>query len=397
MSLSERGKKVWAQGFTGTNSKRFTQYPANAPRFLTKAQGHHVWDESGNQYIDFVGALGTIILGHNHPKVKEAVEAQLNTGYISGTFPHPIEIETAQLIQDMFPACEKVRFLKNGDDATRAAVRIARAYTEKDRILSEGYHGSSDLWTSLTPPAVGVVDHFKITKAPNDHGQYVTTNDHAAYITEAVSLDASEQHKKVLQVQTGFIQQNNVLVIFDEIITGCRVPSYSVHKWWDLKPDLVCLGKAIANGFPLSVVGGKKEIMDAKEYFISTTFSGEAVSLAACKATLTELRSKNIEELWFYANRFQDKFNEICKDIGVSIKGYGTRGSMDLTDPKVALFCQEALKAGLLFGKAFFYNFSHMENHIEDFVFYLISDIVSNIKSGKAKYEGALPVKPFVR
>lgn len=396
-SLSERAKKVWAQGFPGTNSKRFTQYPSNAPKFLTRAQGPYVWDESGKKYIDFVGALGAIILGHNHPKVTEGVQMQLSTGYVSGSFPHPIEIETAELIQEMFPACEKIRFLKNGDDATRAAVRIARAFEFEDSflsdwIISDGYHGAGEIWTSMTPPAIGISGEHQIIDF-NENGIKLVDNDQHPFIFEPIQLDASDERKnEILEYR-----KKCKFIIFDEIITGCRVPSYSVHKWWNLKPDIVCLGKAIANGFPLSVVGGKKEIMDAKEYFISTTFSGEAISLAACKATLTELKIQNINELWFYANRFQNKFNEICKDISVSIQGYGTRGSMDLTNPKVALFCQEALKAGMLFGKAFFFNFSHLENHIEDYIFDLIFDIVSSIKSGKVTYQGELPKAPFVR
>lgn len=382
---SKRGKDVWAQGYCGTNSKRPTQYTANAPQFFVRAQGPYAWDVDGKRYIDFVGGLGAIILGHNHPKVAEAVHAQMATGYISGSLPTTLEIETAELVQQMFPACEKIRFLKNGDDATRAAVRIARSYTDHEMIHSTGYHGSSDLWTSLTPPAIGVKDKFFI----NQGGQRACT------IVEPINLKVDDMNK--LSITSLFETDRFGLIVFDEIITGCRVPDYSVHKWWGLQPDIVCLGKAIANGFPLSIVGGKKEIMDAKEYFISTTFSGEAIALAACKATLTELKKKSMKDLWYYANRFQTKFNELCGEIGVTIEGYGTRGKMDLTKPEVALFCQEACKAGLFFGKAFFFNFSHMESGLEDQIFSILNDIVSLIRLGKCKYEGELPKQPFVR
>lgn len=388
MNLHEKSKKIWAQGHPGTNSKRSNQYPSNAPKFLVKASGPYVWDETGKRYIDFVGALGAIILGHNHPKVAEGVHRQMSTGYISGSLPHPIEIDTAELICEMFPACERVRFFKNGDDATRASVRIARAHTCRDLIVSSGYHGASDMWTSLTPPAIGVVDSFKIVQGDND------TPPAAAHILEPLELDPGEKRRAFA---AEVVKRSPQLTIFDEIITGCRVPSYSVHKWWNAKPDMVCLGKAIANGFPLSVVGGRVDVMNCDEYFLSTTFSGEAVSLAACHATLTELRTKNMEDLWFYANRFMDKFNALCKEIGVEIKGYGTRGSMDLTDPKVALFCQEALKSGILFGKAFFFNFSHMESNLDEFLFSIFSDIVDKIRTNKVKLEGPLPSKPFVR
>lgn len=391
----ERAKKVWSQGFPGTNSKRSTQYPKNAPDFLSRASGPYVWDINGKRYIDFVGALGTIILGYNHPKVNDAVVNQLYTGYVSGTFPHPIEIECAEMIQSLFPACEKIRFFKNGDDATRAAVRIARAHTDQSYVMSENYHGSSDLWTSLTPPALGVKETFHIGHFKKD--SWLSKGSEACYIDEPIVFDPSETRKEEITSRLNYCQEKGTVVIFDEIITGCRVPKLSVHKWWNLKPDLVCLGKAIANGFPLSVVGGKKEIMDSKEYFLSTTFSSEAVSLAACKATLTELKLKNMEDLWFYANRFQTRFNELCKSIGVEIKGYGTRGSMDLTKPEVALFCQESLKAGILFGKAFFFNFSHMEASFDEYLFNILSDIVRKIELKQVSLEGELPKQPFVR
>lgn len=389
--LSERAKRVWAQGWPGCNSKRSSQQVSNAPQFLVKAQGPYVWDNTGKKYIDFIGSLGTIILGHNHPKVTEAVQVQLSTGLVIGSMPSVLEIETAELIQEIFPAMERVRFLANGSDATDAAVRIARAHTDKDKVLSYDYHGSTDLWVSLTPPAFGVKDNFKIYQSDG-----IETNT-ACVILEPITLDVSEKQKDYLYHWSKVCEQEKSMLVFDEIITGCRVPSLSVHKWWNLKPDLVALGKAIGNGYPISCIGGKKEVMNSKEYFISKTHSGNTIALAACKATLTELKLKNSEELFFYAQRFQNKFNEICKNIGVSIQGYGTRGSMDLTNPKVALFCQEALKAGMLFGKAFFFNFSHLENHIEDYIFDLIFDIVSSIQSGKVSYEGDLPIKPFVR
>lgn len=124
--LSERGKKVWAQGFCGTNSKRPTQNVSNAPQFLVKAQGPYVWDNNGKKYVDFIGALGAIILGHNHPKVSEAVMAQMNTGYVSGSMPSVVEIELGELIQEML-GLERIRFLCNGADCTEASLRIARA------------------------------------------------------------------------------------------------------------------------------------------------------------------------------------------------------------------------------------------------------------------------------
>lgn len=395
LSLIARQNRVLAQNATGTNSRRHTQYPQGYPTHLIRSQDCYVYDIDEHRYVDFVGGLGVTILGYNHPKVTEAVKKQLSTGYITASLPHPIEIQTAELITEMFPGMEKVRFGKNGVDATDAAVRIARSYTKKEWIISEGYHGSTDLWVSLTPPALGVVDTFKITNNIPNSTQRKQLGV-AAFITEPVSLDCSESRKTQLQAHIQNCKNEKTIVIFDEIVTGCRMQHLSVAKTWGLDPDMMCLGKAIANGFPLSVVGGKKEIMDHGEYFISKTFACEAISLAACHATLTELKKKNMKDLWYYANRFQQKFNEIGKEIGVEIKGYGTRGAMNLDDYNTALFVQLAAKAGLLFGRAFFYTFSHMESRIEEYVFNMIFDIVHQIKNG-AKLDGDIPTSLFKR
>ena len=378
-----------AQGHVGTNSKRPTQYVEGIyPTHIDRASQCYVWDTNGRRYIDFVGGLGSVILGYNHPKVNEAVKKQLSTGLVTGSFPSTIEVETAEMIQDMFPACEKIRFLKNGSDATDAAVRIARSVHKTGLVISEGYHGSTDFWTSLTPPAIGCKDVFY-----NNTYDPLMELKEEIFITEPVALDVSETRKKFLKN----VKKKNNIIIHDEIITGCRFPEYSVHRSWQLEPDIVCLGKAIANGFALSVVGGKKEIMDAKEYFISKTFSGEAVSIAACNATLTELKRKSMNELWKYANIFMNKFNDICKDIDVSLEGYGTRGMLKVKNVNTALLMQECEKGGILFGKAFFYHFGHLESGTEEYVFNIISDAVYRIKLGAVKLEGKMPRDTFTR
>lgn len=394
-SWENRSKAVLAQGCTGTNSKRPSQYVRGVyPTHCHMANGPYIWGTDNRRYIDFVGGLGTIILGYNHPKVEEAVNEIRSQGVVSGSLPHPIEVETAELIRSMFPQIEKVRFLKTGSEACSAAVRIARAHTDKSYIKSDGYHGHHDLFTSMSPPAYGVKDDFRVMKAKSRN----TYGNMAGHITEPITLSATEKDREKLKEKVLFCRDQKSLVIFDEVITGCRVLQHSVGRMWpEMDPDITVLGKAIANGYPLAIVGGKKRVMDSKEYFISSTFSGEAVSLAACKATLEEIRKKNMKDLWFYAQRFIDNFNEMCRPINVEIEGYGTRGMMRVTNHHTALFMQEACKAGMLFGKAFFYNFSHMENNIEDYVFNLIDDIVTRIRSGAAQLEGELPKETFIR
>lgn len=393
-SLLKRSRAVLAQESTGTNSKRPSQYVEGVyPTHLAKAQGPYVWDTSGNKYIDFVGGLGTIILGYNHPKVTEAVRKAMETGIVSSSLPHALEVEVGEIVQNMFPVCEKVRFLKTGSEACSASARIARAHTRSPKILSRGYHGHHDMWVSLTPPHYGVYDEFKVYK--NLTSGY--KKNVAAMIVEPLTISDDVSVREKLMENMKFCREIGALMIFDEVVTGCRVEGYSVAQMWGIDADIMCLGKAIANGFPLAIVGGKKDVMDSSEYFISSTYSGEIVSLAACKATLKELQTKNIKDLVFYAKRFLDQFNKICKPISVHINGYGTRGMLEVTDYNTALFMQEACKAGLLFGKAFFYNFAHLESGIEEYVFNIVSDIVEKVKYGNVSLEGEMPKETFAR
>jgi len=390
-----RSENVLAQCSTGTNSKRPSQYVKGVfPTHIVKADGPYIWDTDGRRYIDFVGGLGTIILGYNHPKVTEAVQSQLSEGLVSGSFPSTLEVETAEVVRNMFPWMEKVRFLKTGSEACAAAVRVSRAYNNKLYFMSEGYHGHNDLFTSLTPPAHGVKDTFKIikNKSRNVFGNV------SGFITEPVMLDDTSDRKNELEKKITWVEDQGGLIIFDEVVTGCRLPHWSVAGMWSMKPDIMVLGKGIANGFPVAVVGGSKKVMDAKEYFISSTFSGEAIGLAACKATLEELRRKSMKDLMFYSKRFMNRFNEICEPINVKIEGYGTRGMISVTDYKTALLMQEMCKAGVIFGKAFFYNFSHFETvGLEEQIFNLLDDVVTRIKTDSVQLEGDLPKETFVR
>lgn len=263
-------------------------------------------------------------------------------------------------------------------------------------VLSDGYHGRSDMWTSLTPPALGVPPDEYVKPLPDQYTDDLL-KEACAVIIEVIKLEDTDERKQWVKKLRKDCAENQVVFIADEVITGCRVEELSISKQWDLDPDIMVLGKAIANGFPLAVVGGKKEVMNCGEYFISSTFSSEALSLAACKATLQELTTKNMKDLVYYAKRFQQDLNGQLNKIDVNIEGYGTRGSLDTTTENAALFMQEACKAGLLFGKAYFYHFGHLEEGIEETTLNLVCDIVERIKLGGVALEGEAPHQPFVR
>lgn len=398
--LLSRQKNCLAQGHTGTNSKRFTQYPSSAPRFFTHGAGPYAYDLTGARYIDFVSGLGSCILGYAHPKVEEAVQAQSRQGSLF-SLAHPLEIEVAEMIQSIIPAAQKIRFLKTGGEACSAAVRIARAATGRKVIFSQGYHGHGDLWTSLTEPALGVDGHFHIKKLepyeiPKD-ADGVHPKEIAAIIVEALSLEMADKWQRYLSRLRDYCDQHGIVLIFDEVITGFRVPKWTASEYYSVKPDIIVLGKAIANGHPLAVVAGKKEIMDCGEYFISSTYSGELLSLAACKAVITEiqLRNKSFEDLLFYGKRLQDRLNMF--DPEIIFEGYGTRAMLNITEPKTALFAQEAAKAGILFGKAHFFHFGHLEANLEEIVVNICKPLMNKIQNGEVRLDGDLPAQTFKR
>lgn len=388
--MRARADLRWAQNAPGCNSKRSSAYIEGIyPQFINKGHHCYIYDVDNRQYIDFTGALGAVSLGYNHPKVMEAIIKQLKNGIICGPLTTDIEVECYDKICSTF-ALEKVRFLKSGNEATNAAIRIARAFTHRSHVVSEGYHGHGDMWTSLTPPAIGVVDKFDISASSDG-------ND-AAYIFEGLLLSDEQGDIDKLKAKIKEYKLNHTVTISDEIVTGCRVENWTANQKYDYKADLVCLGKGIANGMPLSVVGGDAYIMDSTEYFVSSTYSGETLSLAACIATLDEIKTKSLKDLQFYAKRFLDNLNNLIKPINVKIQGYGTRGMFPSTQIEGAIFMQECCKVGLFFGKAFFYNFAHMETEgLEETVMNKVSDVVAKIKRGDAKLEGRLPAETFRR
>lgn len=397
----ERSKNVLAQSYPGTNSKRWTQYVQGVYPSHTNGHGSgpYLYDAWGNRYLDFICALGASSLGYSHPKVQEAAHRQILKG-ASHSLPTTLEIEVAEKIASIIPSAEKMRFLKTGSEAASAAIRIARASTGKQIVWNDGYHGHADIFTSITSPALGVRDGFYLWDLKEEEGSFIKSfgtylGETAAVIVESVKLDLSEVWQKKITELRNYCREHKIIFIIDEIITGFRVPQWTLSNLWNLDPDIILLGKGVANGFPLSIVAGKKEIMDSCEYFISSTFSGEAVSLAACEATIDSMHQLNFEDLMFYGKRLQSKLNALHPDI--QLEGWGTRAMLNVTNLTTALFMQEMCKAGFLFGKAHFFNFAHLKENIESIVMSAAEAIVDKIKKGEVKLEGSLPGETFKR
>jgi glutamate-1-semialdehyde 2,1-aminomutase len=284
-----------------TFSKSRTQYPVGiSPLYISRAKGAHVWDLDGNKYIDLVNSLASVSLGYGDKDVSRAVRKQLKKG-VSFSLPGILESEVAELLVDLIPSAEMVRFGKNGSDATSAAIRLARAYTGRDHIVVCGYHGWQDWYIGSTTRNKGV---------PNQ----VSGLTHKFIFNDIDSLKdlISDYHGKIAAVilepmnsvwpEKGFLESvkkltsdEGALLIFDETITGFRFSRGGAQELFGVIPDLSTFGKGMANGFPLSAVVGRRDVMmEMEEIFFSGTFGGELLSLAASKVVLEKHQNQDL-------------------------------------------------------------------------------------------------------
>jgi glutamate-1-semialdehyde 2,1-aminomutase len=233
-----------------------------SPFFASKSSGSYIWDVDGNKYIDLVASLAAVTLGYGDPDINKAVKRQLKKG-VSLSLSSKIEALVAEKIIDLVPSAEMVRFAKNGSDVTSAAVRIARHFTNRDHIISIGYHGWHDWYIGSTTRSMGVpkaVQALTLSAKYNDLSSVENIfdkvkGDVAAVILEPMnSVDPAPGYLESLRY---FCSSNDVLLIFDEVITGFRFAKGGAQELFGVTPDLSCFGKGLANGFPISAIAGK--------------------------------------------------------------------------------------------------------------------------------------------
>src|SRR5579871_176271 len=256
---------------TQTFSKSLTQYPRGvSPYFITKGKGSRVWDVDGNEYVDFVNSLAAITLGYCDPTVDQAVADMLRDGNIF-TLPHPIEIEVAEELVKLIPSAEMVRFGKNGSDATAGAIRVARAYTGRDRVAVCGYHGWQDWYIGATsrnkgiPQSVRALTHtFQFNDIASLH-KLLTRHpgEFAAVILEPMNVQEPAPH--FLSEVKELAHAHGALLIFDEVITGFRLHIGGAQALFGVTPDISTFGKGMANGYPVSATVGRADVMHEME------------------------------------------------------------------------------------------------------------------------------------
>lgn len=383
-----------------TFSKSRTQYPFGvSPYFVTRAKGSRVWDVDGNEYLDLINALCSITLGHCDPDVTAAVQAQLELGTIF-SLGTELEIQVAEKMVEMIPCAEKVRFGKNGSDATSGAIRVARAFTGRDRIAVCGYHGWQDWYIGSTtrhlgvPGAVRALTHTWTYNDPETLKSLFKAHpgEFAAVILEPMNV-AYPKPGFLAEVQE-LCRKDGALLVFDETITGFRYAAGGAQELFGVTPDLATFGKGLANGYPLSAVAGRADIMKLmEEIFFSFTFGGETLSLAAALASMAKLQSHPvISTLHAQGSKLLASVGEIIDRHGLgevlglaghpswSFLTFQNTGSCTMWEVKT-LFMQEAFKRGLLTFGTHNISFAHSDADL-DKISQAYDEIFGVIKAG---------------
>lgn len=376
-SIMQRRAHELIPGGSHTYAKGDDQYPISAPPFIVRGEGCRVWDLEGHEYIEYGMGNRAVGLGHAYPRVIDAARRELGNG-CNFTRPAAIEVACAEQFLSLIDGQEMVKFCKDGSDATSAAVRLARAYTGREfiaRCLDHPFFSTDDWFIGTTAMSSGIPkDVSRLTLSfPYNNLDAVRLlfesypNKIAAIILEAARTE--EPADGYLQALADLCHANGALFIFDEMITGFRWHKGGAQKVYNVIPDLCCFGKALANGFSVSALAGKREFMrlggidhiDRQRVFLlSTTHGAETHALAAAIATMQEYDEQPvIETIYRMGSRLGTGFNAAIKRHGlegyVEVMGrpscliYATRDAAK--SPSQAfrtLFLQETIKRGVL-------------------------------------------------
>ena len=379
-----------------TFSKSLTQYPRGvSPFFIERGRRAKVWDVDGNEYIDFVNSLAAVTLGYCDEDVDKAVQEQMKNG-VTFSLPHKLEMEVAEKLIDIIPCAEKVRFAKNGTDATSAAIRIARAYTDREHIAVCGYHGWQDWYIGSTVRDLGVPKAVKELTHKFEYNNIKSlekifqNKELACVIMEPMNVAFPEDG--FLEKVKELAHKNNALLIFDETVTGFRYSLGGAQELFGVIPDLATLGKGMANGYPLSAIVGSNEIMKkVEDIFFSGTFGGETLSLAAANAVIEKYKEKNviesIKEVGSYLmKQLQNLINSNDLSNIFFVSGYSSWNFLQIKQQEAytvfeikTFFLQEVFKRGILTLGTHNISFSHTIKDIDKLIA-VYADVLPLIK-----------------
>ena len=315
------------------------------PPFVIRGNGSKLYDEDGNEYIDYVQSFGPLILGHRHPKVIAALQECLEIGTSFGA-PTALETEMAKLVVDMVPSVEMVRMVNSGTEATMSALRVARGYTQRDKIVkfAGNYHGHADhllikagsgALTLGVPTSPGVPQSIAQNTITAPYNNLETLKEIFAAEGDsiaAVILEPVAGNMGCVPPQPGFLEgvrkltkEYGSLLIFDEVMTGFRVSLGGAQQYYNVDPDLTCLGKVIGGGLPVGAYGGKREIMEqvapVGPVYQAGTLSGNPLAMTAGLATLKALKEPGVfEEIEQKAAKLCEGLKAAAEEEGIAVK-----------------------------------------------------------------------------
>ncbi|MDI6885682.1 MAG: glutamate-1-semialdehyde 2,1-aminomutase [archaeon] len=344
--LFERASR-YMPGGVSSPVRAYTPYPF----FTMHAKGSRIYDVDGREYIDYCLAYGPLVLGHSNEEVKNAVREQLEKGWLYGT-PHEKEIELAKKIITHYPSIEMVRYVNTGSEATMAGIRLARGFKERDKIvkIEGGFHGAHDavlVKAGSGATTFGIPDSKGIPKNSVQNTLQVPFND-AAALTALLEKNSGEVAGVIIEPVMGNVgpippeegylsdirkitRENDVLLILDEVITGFRLALGGAQEFYGVDADLTILGKIVGGGFPIGVLGGKREIMElvapSGAVYQAGTFSGNPVSITAGLKTVEIMERERVpQRINNLGERMRSALREIVRDSGVegSVSGVGS-------------------------------------------------------------------------
>ena len=349
----------------GVNSPvRSFRAVAGTPRFIARGQGSHVWDVDGNEYIDYLGSWGPLVLGHAHPAVVEALKRAAEGGTSFGA-PVEMEVELARTICEALPSVDSVRLVSSGTEACMSAIRLARAYTGRSKIIKFAgcYHGHADgllvragsgAMTHGIPTSAGVPDAYAAETLVADYNDIASVEAYFESWPDAIAgviVEPVAGNMGVVPPAEGFLQSlrqvtsdNGAMLIFDEVITGFRIAYGGAQTRFGITPDITCLGKIIGGGLPVGAYGGRQEIMEMVAplgpMYQAGTLSGNPLAVTAGLTTLTELQKEGTyEKLESMAARLADGITQAfataeipatLNRVGSMMTGFLNAGPVDV-------------------------------------------------------------------
>jgi len=350
--IQDRARRVlWKGGSEATQHELLQS--CGYPGFLQSAEGCQVWDADGNGYLDYLMSWGSVLLGHNAAAVVNEVQKQLQQGVLFNLGVEQ-EVSLAERLVTHIPGAELVRFVASGSEATNAAIRIARAVTGREKIVQYGFHGWLD-WCQSAHPS-GLSKDSVLSSLPLKYNDLNSLEELFSNHRNEIACVIMEPFKDE-EPEEGFLEgvrdiahQHGALFIFDEIKTGFRLGLGGAQAHFGVTPDLCLFSKALANGYPLAALAGKAEVFEqASEVWISGTYHGWPLAIAAAHATLNVLESEPVtQHIWALGERLMTGFNNVMTTHGLQTRLAGLPPMPQVRNPEEEQIIIERLFSNML-------------------------------------------------